>query len=571
MAVSHSVANDARRRLELEELLAILLVDGFEVAFERAVEGNAASGGQSARPDRELLRLRPDDLALCTVPSDEVTHTLRFIRTREHGQRGANVRLTSRVRNLEGFVVHANVVRRNIEQAGQLRERSRLLVLRTESRRANALRVDVCTVLERRVLCDADRTAIVLRGLVHVDAGCPVHDRIILLSDEKLARCAIPGVAEAVTVKVSCRFALRSIEIELGEDRLVDAVIVPLVERRHLVCPLGNTGVDVTSEHGHRPTLIDRLAIRSRTLCRVPGRGVAGPVVDQVEFRIEGHVAPGRTATDLPLIAVPGLERGVLADRLAERRGLLRIDQDVRIRAHRVGAPDLLTAVDVVGGDVAANAELSARDTDDHLVLRDKRSTSARLALLRIAVDDLPQFLTRLRVESDERRVGLVEEDLAFSVLNATVNRVAAHHGDDRGVLLRGVLPDDLLFVGKVQSEHDVRERRVKVHRVTDHERAAFVTTKNAGRERPCHFQLTNVFGVDLVQRRIPGAGVVAGLLCPVIRIARQLGNVIVRPDGRRERGCCEQTVGECTFAHRASSILRKVLPRLQVEPENSR
>ena len=73
--VSHGVADDARRRLELEEFLAILLVDGFEVAFERAVEGNAASGGQSARPDRELLRLRPDDLALRAVPGDEVTHT----------------------------------------------------------------------------------------------------------------------------------------------------------------------------------------------------------------------------------------------------------------------------------------------------------------------------------------------------------------------------------------------------------------------------------------------------------------------------------------------------------------
>src|SRR5512136_904915 len=46
MRVSHRVADDARRRLELEQLLAILLVDGFEVAFERAVEGNAASGGE---------------------------------------------------------------------------------------------------------------------------------------------------------------------------------------------------------------------------------------------------------------------------------------------------------------------------------------------------------------------------------------------------------------------------------------------------------------------------------------------------------------------------------------------
>ena len=120
---------------------------------------------------------------------------------------------------------------------------------------------------------------------------------------------------------------------------------------------------------------------------------------------------------------------------------------------HRVGAPNFLAGVDVVGGQVATNAEFSARDTDDHLVLRDKRSTCTRLALLGIAVDDLPQFLTRLRVESDERRIGLMEEDLAFGILHATVDRVAAHDGNNRRILLRNVLPDDLLFVGKVQSE----------------------------------------------------------------------------------------------------------------------
>ena len=65
---------------------------------------------------------------------------------------------------------------------------------------------------------------------------------------------------------------------------------------------------------------------------------------------------------------------------------------------------------------MAANAELGARNTDDDLILHDKRSACAGLALLRIAVDDLPKFLTRLCVEGDERRIGLMQEDLAFGV-----------------------------------------------------------------------------------------------------------------------------------------------------------
>src|SRR6185312_15115741 len=43
VGVGHRVTDDARRRLELEELLTVLLIDGFEVTLKRAVEGNAAS------------------------------------------------------------------------------------------------------------------------------------------------------------------------------------------------------------------------------------------------------------------------------------------------------------------------------------------------------------------------------------------------------------------------------------------------------------------------------------------------------------------------------------------------
>src|SRR5262249_43468224 len=63
MLIGRHVSNDAGRGLELVEFLARLGVDGFEIAFERAVEHHASSRCQSTRPDRELLRHRPDDLA----------------------------------------------------------------------------------------------------------------------------------------------------------------------------------------------------------------------------------------------------------------------------------------------------------------------------------------------------------------------------------------------------------------------------------------------------------------------------------------------------------------------------
>src|SRR5262249_177420 len=68
------VADDAGRRLELVEFLARFGVDGFEIAFERSVEHHAAGGRQGTRPDRELLRHRPDDLAGLAVPGNEIAH-----------------------------------------------------------------------------------------------------------------------------------------------------------------------------------------------------------------------------------------------------------------------------------------------------------------------------------------------------------------------------------------------------------------------------------------------------------------------------------------------------------------
>ena len=60
------------------------------MTLERAVENHVAGGRQRAAPDREPLRHGPYDLALGSVPGDEVTHMGRAVSLRlagrEHGQ-----------------------------------------------------------------------------------------------------------------------------------------------------------------------------------------------------------------------------------------------------------------------------------------------------------------------------------------------------------------------------------------------------------------------------------------------------------------------------------------------------
>ena len=188
---------------------------------------------------------------------------------------------------------------------------------------------------------------------------------------------------------------------------------------------------------------------------------------------------------------------------------LFRIDQRIAVRAHRVSAPELLTIVQTISRQEATNAEFCARNTDDDFVFDDKRSARARFTLLRIGVDSLPKFLAGLRVESDERRVGLMKKDLAFSVLHATVYRVAAHDGDNRRILLRAVLPDDLVFVFQVERVDVVRKSGMEIHHIANHERRTFVTAENARRKCPSNLQAANVGSRDLVELRVTVAGVV--------------------------------------------------------------
>src|SRR5271165_7161517 len=57
--VGEDVADDARRRLELEQFLVdVVGIDTLEVSLERAVAGDTAGRHQYAAPHRKLLRLR---------------------------------------------------------------------------------------------------------------------------------------------------------------------------------------------------------------------------------------------------------------------------------------------------------------------------------------------------------------------------------------------------------------------------------------------------------------------------------------------------------------------------------
>src|SRR5690606_12375712 len=149
--------------------------------------------------------------------------------------------------------------------------------------------------------------------------------------------------------------------------------------------------------------------------------------------------------------------------------------------------PDHVTAFDVIGGHVAVDAELTARDANDDLVPNWNDGGRVGFADGGIAVDHLPLFLACLGIEGDQGGVSLVQEDGVVRVGEAAVDGVTAHHRDDVRILYRFILPDDAAVVVQIEGIDDVREGRVDIHDVPNHQRPAFMAPKDASREGPVH------------------------------------------------------------------------------------
>src|SRR5690606_27095784 len=124
-----------------------------------------------------------------------------------------------------------------------------------------------------------------------------------------------------------------AVDLEVYEHVLVDAVVVPLVVRGHLVDPLRHARIRVSREERHAPAVV------ARARDRVPRSGVTGAVIEKIELRVVREPSPRRAAAEPPLVAFPCRERRVLADRLAEMRRLLRIDEELLVRSYAVRLP----------------------------------------------------------------------------------------------------------------------------------------------------------------------------------------------------------------------------------------
>src|SRR4029450_1311110 len=133
-----------------------------------------------------------------------------------------------------------------------------------------------------------------------------------------------------------------------------------------------------------------------------------------------------------------------------------------------------------------------------------------------------------LGIERHQRRVGLMQENLTVGICEAAIDRVATHDGNDVWILLGLVFPKDLRVILQIERKNRIRERPMDVHDVADHERTACMATQNTSRKRPCHLQLADIVGRDLVEPRVALVGIISCRHHPIFWVLRHSDQLIV-------------------------------------------
>ena len=211
------------------------------------------------------------------------------------------------------------------------------------------------------------------------------------------------------------------------------------------------------------------------------------------------------------------------------------LEQQLCVRARAVGAPEPLAISDVVRADVAANAELAARDAHDEFAVRHHPGAGHRLTLRRVAVLRLPDLLARVGVQGDDLGVQRDHQDLSLGVVEAAVHGVAAGNGNGPLVLLGSVLPlERLVGARQVDRVDVVGKRAVRVHRGANDQRCALVTLGGASGHGPGDLELLDVRRRDLTQRAVASARVVLTGHDPLRVVVLQLLQLIPRLLGVR-------------------------------------
>ena len=177
---------------------------------------------------------------------------------------------------------------------------------------------------------------------------CPVEFLHVDAGVDESAGGAIEDVEEAVAVGLHDGWGDGPVALDVDEEQLGVAVVVPHVVGRELEVPKALAGVGI-----YRQQAVGVEVVAGAQIAVPVRRGVAGGPIEHVGFGIVGAAGPSRSAARLPRIASP------------------RLHARFAFHGHGVVAPAQFAGGHVVGVEEAAHAELAAGNADHGHVLDD--------------------------------------------------------------------------------------------------------------------------------------------------------------------------------------------------------
>src|SRR5436190_2287584 len=364
-AIADRLTDDPAACLELPQQLAVASVDRLEPAVQSSVENESAAGCEGGAPERQVLVNFPGRASRDRIPrryhAAITSGTAIHLHVRAHERRARNV-----VRWTDGHV-HAQVDVRNVDETGYRAERRRIPILLTWRGRA-----------------DVAHDPSLLRflfGIGRNSAGLEIDPEIAIHMAVRGRRQYLPGapvhhVEEPVATWPQEHRAAAVAPWNVGQNRLVDVVVVVNVVRRRLVKPQGVAAVDVAGENARRPFIV------AGPLVGVPRARIARPIINCLGSRVVADPAPHIAAAELPDFRWPRFDAEVLALVHGVERLEPGTNQNVLVGPSVVGFPSKFSAAFVEGSQPPANAHFAARISDQHFSVGDERRHRQRLALL---------------------------------------------------------------------------------------------------------------------------------------------------------------------------------------------
>src|SRR5207247_2156589 len=111
--------------------------------------------------------------------------------------------------------------------------------------------------------------------------------------------------------------SLLALERQVGDEELVDPVVVPRIVRRRLVVPhdLARVGVEGDGRRRVQVREVPVVALVGPAHGGIPGARIARAVKDEVLLRIVRSKRPGGPAARLPRVTLPGVVAGLPGSR----------------------------------------------------------------------------------------------------------------------------------------------------------------------------------------------------------------------------------------------------------------